>query len=144
MSYTVSFYLLEIEQLKRIIGNGEVSLIEETKVDTYKCGYVLEKIVAKIAGKRENMPQFEDLHFREFSGIMKWICLSGPPVSLPEYDGYPFIGHLHLVDIRQTLSEWNENKFDDYENEEQGMLEEMLDVFQKAIEKKKDLIAFYY
>ena len=104
----------------------------------------MEKIVAKLAGTREDVPDFEDLRTGEFDGVMAWIITSGTPVPLPKYDGFPYIGHLHLPNIRKILDEWSDDQFDEYDTEQQSMIEGMLDVFKKAVDAEKDVISFYY
>ena len=46
--------------------------------------------------------------------------------------------------MKQTLAEWDDDKLDDFEPEVQEMIEGMLSVFQTTVEKKRDIISFYY
>jgi hypothetical protein len=166
MSYTVSFFLTDIEKLRNVIGGKDLSIVDKMDIDdenrSYiemllleserdqngdpsEYGYALEKIVEHLFGESESVPEFEDLHFGEFDDPpLDWIIKSGSPIKLPPNDNFPYIGHRFLVDIQKTLDEWNDNQFDDYEPEIQEMIEALLDVFQKAVEQKKDLITFYY
>ena len=108
-------------------------------------GYALEKIVEHIFGESEGVTEFEDLRFGEFDEPpLDWIIQSGSPISLPPNNDFPYIGHRFLADMQKTLDEWNDDKFDDFEQEVQEMIEGMLDVFQTAVEQKKDLVTFYY
>jgi hypothetical protein len=166
MSYTVSFFLTDIEKLRNVINRKDLSIVDKMDIDdenrSYiealllgsnprqnddpsEYGYALEKIVEHLFGKSESVPEFEDLHFGEFDDPpLDWIIQSGSPVKLPPNDNFPYIGHRFLTDIQKTLDEWNDDQFDDYEPEVQEMLEGMLTVFQNAVEQKKDLITFYY
>jgi hypothetical protein len=166
MSYTVSFFLTDIEKLRNVIGKKDLSIVDKMDIDdenrSYietlllgsehgldddpsEYGYALEKIVEHLFGESESVPEFEDLHFGEFDDPpLDWIIQSGSPIQLPPNDNFPYIGHRFLVDIQKTLDEWNDDKFDDYEPEVQEMIEGLLDVFQNAVEQKKDIITFYY
>jgi hypothetical protein len=166
MSYTVSFFLTDIEKLRNVISGKDLSIADKMDIDdenrSYietlllgsehgqdddlsEYGYALEKIVEHLFGESESVPEFEDLHFGEFDDPpLDWIIQSGSPIQLPPNDNFPYIGHRFLADIQKTLDEWNDNQFDDYEPEIQEMIEALLDVFQKAVEQKKDLISFYY
>jgi hypothetical protein len=166
MSYTVSFFLTDIEKLRNIISEKDLSVIDKMGIDdenrSYietlllgserdqnddpsEYGYALEKIIEHLFGESESVSEFEDLHFGEFDDPpLDWIIKTGPPVKLPPNDNFPYIGHRFLADIQKTLDEWNDDKFDDYEPEVQEMLEALLDVFQNAVEQKKDIITFYY
>jgi hypothetical protein len=165
MSYTVQFYFAKINKIKKIIGSKDLSILDEIDIDDddreyletlimgteqdpesgSEYGYALEKIVEHLFGESESVPEFEDLHFGEFDDPpLDWIIKSGSPIKLPPNDNFPYIGHRFLVDIQKTLDEWNDDQFDDYESEIQEMIEALLDVFQNAVEQKKDIITFYY
>jgi hypothetical protein len=166
MSYTVSFFLINIEKLCNVIGGKDLSIIDKIDIDNEnrsyletlllgnnsgqdddlsEYGYALEKIVEHLFGKSESVPEFEYLHFGEFDDPpLDWIIESGSPIKLPPNDNFPYIGHRFLTDMQKTLDEWNDEQFDKFEPEVQEMIEALLDVFQKAIEQKKDLITFYY
>jgi hypothetical protein len=165
MSYTVSFYLVDIEKIKTTIGSKDLSIIDKINIgndyhqyletlimgteqeqnNSSEYGYVLEKIVKYLFGKSEEASAFEDLQYGEFDAPpLDWIIESGSPVKLPPNDDFPYIGHQFLANIQKTLDEWDDEQFDDYEPDLQSMIEAMLDMFQNAVEQKKDLITFYY
>ena len=168
MSYTVQFYLVELDKIKNVIGGKNLSIIDEIDVDDEdreyletllmgteqdedsgsEYGYALEKIIEQIFGESESASAFEDLHFGEFDDpALDWIIQSGPPIKLPPNDDFPFIGHRLLADMQKALDEWDDEKLEtlnDIAPEVQAKIEGMLDVFQTAIEQKKDLITFYY
>jgi hypothetical protein len=166
MSYTVSFFLTDIEKLRNVINRKDLSIVDKMDIDdenrSYietlllgnnprqdddpsEYGYALEKIVEHLFGESESVSEFEELHFGEFDDPpLDWIIESGSPIKLPPNDNFPYIGHRFLADMQKTLDEWNDNQFDDYEPEIQEIIEALLDIFQKAVEQKKDLITFYY
>jgi hypothetical protein len=166
MSYTVSFFLTDIEKLCSVIGGKDLSIVDKIDIDdenrSYfetlllgnepnqdddpsEYGYALEKIVEHLFGESESVSKFEELHFGEFDDPpLDWIIKSGSPVKLPPNDNFPYIGHRTVMDMQKTLDEWDDDQFDNYESEIQEMIEALLDIFQKSVEQKKDLITFYY
>jgi hypothetical protein len=165
MSYTVSFYLVDIEKIKTTIGSKDWSIIDKINIDndyrqyletlimgteqnsdnSSEYGYVLEKIVKYLFGESEEASAFEDLRYGEFDApILSWINKSGPPISLPPNEDFPFIGYRYLAEIKEALDEWNDGQYDDYEKHIGDMIEEMLEIFQSAVEQEKDIITFYY
>ncbi|GHT46524.1 hypothetical protein FACS189454_07810 [Planctomycetales bacterium] len=166
MSHAVSFYLIDIEKIRNIIDEKDLSILKKMKIDgedrryiktllvgdapacddeLFEYGYALEKIVRRLYGKNESVPEFEDLRFGEFDDPpLDWIIQSSSPVTLPPNKDFPYIGHRFCSEMRQTLDAWDDDMFDNFEPEIQKMIEGMFSVFQTAIEKKKDLITFYY
>jgi hypothetical protein len=165
MSYTVSFYLVEIEKIKTTIGSEDLSIFDKINIsndyrqyletlimgteqkpdNSSEYGYVLEKIVQYLFGKSEEASAFEDLRYGEFdSPILSWIIKSGPPISLSPNEDFPFIGHRYFTEIKEALDAWDDDQYDDYEKYIGDMIEEMLEIFQTAVEQKKDIISFYY
>jgi hypothetical protein len=166
MSYTVSFFLIDIEKLCSVIGCKDLSIVDKIDIDNEnrhyfetlllgsnprqnddpsEYGYALEKIVEHLFGESESVPEFEDLHFGEFDDPpLNWIIQSGAPVKLPPNDNFLYIGHRFLAEMQKTLDEWDDDQFDNYKPEVQEMIEGMLTVFQNAVEQTKDLITFYY
>jgi hypothetical protein len=165
MSYTVSFFLTDIEKIRGVIGGKDLSIMDKLDVDDEnrryikmlilgnepeqdddpsEYGYAFEKIV-KYFSDREGVSEFEDLRFSEFDDPpLDWILESGSPIELPLNDNFPYIGHRTVADMQKTLDEWNDDQFDNFDPELQEMIEALLCVFQKATEQKKDLITFYY
>jgi hypothetical protein len=165
MSYTVSFYLVDIEKIKSTIGSKYVSIIDKIDIgedyrkyletlimgteqnpdNSSEYGYVFEKIVKHLFGENEEASAFEDLRYGEFDApILSWIIKSGSPISLLSNEDFPFIGHRYLAEIQETLDEWDDDQYDNYEKYIGDMIEEMLEIFQIAVEQKKDIITFYY
>ncbi|MDR3109863.1 MAG: hypothetical protein LBU65_09290 [Planctomycetaceae bacterium] len=166
MSYTVSFFLIDIEKLRSVIGGKDLSIVDKIDVDeenrsylealllgsesgqdddSSEYGYALEKIVEHLFGESEAVPEFEDLRYGEFDNPpLDWILQSGSPVKLPPIEDFPYVGHRTIAEMRNALDSWDDEKYDDFEPEIQEMIEGMFSVFQTAIEKKKDLITFYY
>jgi hypothetical protein len=165
MSYTVSFYLVDIDKIKTTIGSKDVSIID--KIDTgedyrkyletlimgteqnpdnsSEYGYVLEKIVKYLFSESEEASTFEDLRSGEFDApILSWIIKSGSPILLHSNKDFPFMGHRYLAEIKKDIEEWDDDQYDDYEKYIGDMIEEMLEIFQSAVEQEKDIITFYY
>lgn len=104
MSYTVSFFLTDIKELRNVISGKDLSILEALDIDEEErnyvqtllmgteqeqnCGseygYALEKIVEHLFGESEAVPEFEDLRFGEFDDPpLDWIIQSSSPVKLP-------------------------------------------------------------
>jgi hypothetical protein len=166
VSYTVSFYSININKLRNTIEEKNLSILDESDLDDEnrkyaetlitgtepdlddipsEYGYTLEKIVKHLFGGSENVPEFEDLRFGEFNDPpLDWIIKSGSPVKLPPNDNFPYIGHRTIAEMQKTLDDWNDEQYDDFVPEAQEIIEALLNVFQRAVEQKKDLITFYY
>jgi hypothetical protein len=165
MSYTVSFFLTNIKELRKVIGSNDLSILEKMKIknrqrqyvktlllgskpgpndESSEYGYALEKIVEHL-GEREFVSEFENLRFSQFDTLpLDWILKSGSPVKLPPNKDAPYIGHRTVAEMKKLLNKWNDEMFDKFDPEIQRMIEGMLTIFQTAVEQKKDLITFYY
>jgi hypothetical protein len=166
MSYTVAFYLVNIAGIRKTVGGKDVSILEtiddvndEEREDIKtllmgiepapnkgsEYGYALKRIIEHHFGTCKTIPEFEALRCGDFgSPPLAWIINSGSPVVLPPNTGFPFIGHRFLHDMQVFLGSWNDDDMVEFEIEVQEMIEGMLDVFQKAVERQRDIITFYY
>ncbi|GHT29098.1 hypothetical protein FACS18942_10040 [Planctomycetales bacterium] len=142
MSYTVSFFLTDIKELRNVISGKDLSILEALDIDEEErnyvqtllmgteqeqnCGseygYALEKIVEHLFGESEAVPEFEDLRFGEFDDPpLDWIIQSSSPVKLPPNEDFPYIGYRILGEMQKTLDDWDDEKYDDFEPEIQKM-----------------------
>lgn len=136
MSYTVQFYLVDLEELKQVLGSRDLSLLDHLDIDEEdedgqrrvqelidgsslndndgsEYGYALEKIVEGMGCEWVSVEEFEDLRFGEFSGPLEWIVDSGPPLALPESDDFPYVGFRELDDIKEDLAAAPSNSDED-------------------------------
>jgi hypothetical protein len=171
MSYSVSFYLADIQKLQKIIDEKKLSILDEMSFDEneeddwenrayleklmtgrepdeedepFEYAYALEQIVAHLFGESVLIPEFENLRIGTFEGVLSWILKSGSPIKLPPNDDYPYVGHRLLLEIQKMLNEWDNKKFDEYASKTQTMIEAMFELFRTAVKQKKDIITFYY
>lgn len=167
MSYTVTFYEVDLETIKKTLGSRDLSILDKTKFDEedkegLECarvlltggeqnpelgsqfGYAFEKIVEAVEPESIVTKEFESLHYGDFEGPLSWIEKSGPPVELPINDDYPVIGYRTVDDMKKFLDEWEEDNIDEYDPDIQEMIEGMLDLFQNAVKHQKDIISIYY
>ncbi|MDD3588155.1 MAG: hypothetical protein PHQ75_13310 [Thermoguttaceae bacterium] len=146
MSYTVQFYLVNLEELKKVFGSGDLSLLERLDFDEEDhegrrraqeliegtplsdkegsgYGYALEKIVEALGCEWVSVEEFEDLRFGEFDGPLEWIIDSGAPIALPDTDDYPYVGYRELDDMKEDLasapSEDEDEEDDRYKEEDE-------------------------
>ncbi|MDR1491852.1 MAG: hypothetical protein LBT05_03910 [Planctomycetaceae bacterium] len=171
MSYSVSFYLADIQKLQKILDEKDLSILDEMSFDEneeddwenrayleklmtgsepddedepFEYAYSLEQIVAHLFGESVPVPEFEDLRIGKFEGVLSWILKSGSPIKLPPNDDYPYVGHRFLPEIQKMLNDWNDKNFEEYAPKIQTMIKAMFRIFRTAVKQKKDVITFYY
>ncbi|MDR1385380.1 MAG: hypothetical protein LBJ67_16260 [Planctomycetaceae bacterium] len=170
MSYSVSFYLADIQKLQKILDEKNLSILDEMSFDEneeddwenrayleklmtgqpdeedepFEYAYALEQIVAHLFGESVPIPEFENLWTGKFEGVLSWILKSGSPIKLPPNNDYPYVGHRFLPEMQKMLNEWNDKKFDEYTPKIQTLVEIMFNLFRTAIKQKKDIMSFYY
>ena len=123
----MQFYLVDLEELKKVLGSGDQSLLDRLDIDEEdeegrrrakeliegtslsdedgsEYGYALEKIVEGMGCEWVSVEEFEDLRFGEFNGPLEWIVDSGSPITLPDSDDFPYVGYRELDDMKEDLA----------------------------------------
>ncbi|MDR2641511.1 MAG: hypothetical protein LBC74_01825 [Planctomycetaceae bacterium] len=161
----ISFYLVNLEKLRQIIGGKDLSFLK--KLDLQKedwhyaetllmgtkqkqdqdegseYGYALESIIEYCFGESEEIAEL-NLDYDDFKkSPVEWIIKSGPPVKIAPSDDVPFIGHRTVAEMKKFLDNWNDEKAEKYDDDMLEIIETTLEVFQKAVKKKKDLVTFF-
>lgn len=167
MGYTVSFYEVDLDSIKKTLGSRDLSILDKVKFDEEDEGgrelarilitgeeqppdlgsefaYAFEKIVEAVESESIIPNEFESLHYTEFEGPLSWILESGPPVDLPPNDDFPIIGYRTIEEMKKFLDEWEDDNIDEYDSEIQEMIEVMLDIFRNAVSHQKGIISFLY
>jgi nitrogenase molybdenum-iron protein alpha/beta subunit len=108
----------------------------------FGCGCALEKIIEHLFGECEEIVEL-NLDYGDFeNSILDWIVKSGSPVEIVPSDDVPFIGHQTVAEMKKFLDDWNDEKAEEIDDDFLEMVETTLEVFQKAVKKKKDLVIF--
>lgn len=126
------------EDAKAIL-NGTVTIKNNPEFNL-----VLAPLACAIGAEEVQAPVFEYVLPESLNGvgIFKWLRKPIPPAGLPKPKELPFVSHLYLDDIIKLTETWQKKKLDKYAPEIKERIQVMLDVFQKAIKKKKDIISF--
>lgn len=133
-----------VAAVKAII-NGDLN---NDRIRGFQYGYGLEAICLCL-GEREFVEQLESVHGSwTFEEMWPWILDSKSPVPLSEQgEDFPYIGHLRLADIQMELDRTQALNFDDCDDEEEEMYTEiregLVELYEKALEKKTDIVTFY-
>lgn len=202
MSYTISPFLVKIEDLKKAVGSKDRSLMiavlqnrakeyQETfdeseldaeqnsetdeeedeeswntveavkawingdlnseKIQGFQYGYALEAICMSF-GERVFIEPLESVRSSSyFEEQWSWFMDSKSPIPYPEEgDDFPYIGHLNLADIPAELQRTQKLDFEDCDEDEdeqewfEEIREELVPLYEKALEQKKDIVTFYY
>jgi hypothetical protein len=162
MSCTIYFHLVNLDKIRQVIGRKDLSFLKKmdmqeeewqyaetllmgTKQNEYdgsEYGYALEKIIEHLFGECEEIVEL-DLDYEDFeNSILDWIVKSGSPVEIVPSDDVPFIAHRTVAEMKKFLDDWDDEKAEEFDDDFLEMLETTLEVFQKAVKKKKDLVIF--
>jgi hypothetical protein len=105
-------------------------------------GYALQRIIEYLFEEDEEIAE-SILDYEDFeNSILDWIVKSGSPVKIVPNDDGPFIGHRTVAEMKKFLDDWDDEKAEELDDDFLEMVETTLEVFQKAVKKKKDLVIF--
>jgi hypothetical protein len=163
MSCTVYFHLVNLDKIRQVIGSKDLSFLKKLDIqeeewqyaetllmgaeqDEYsgsEYGYVLEKVIEYLFGECEEIAELS-LDYDDFEDSpLEWIVKSGSPVKIVPSDDVPFIGHRTVTEMKTFLDDWNDEKAEELDDDFLEMVETTLEVFQKAVKEKKDLVTFF-
>jgi uncharacterized FAD-dependent dehydrogenase len=161
----IYFYLVNLEKLRQIIGSKDLSFLKKLDMsdedrhyaetllmgtkqkqeqdEGSEYGYALEKIIEYLFGECEEIAEL-NLDYGDFKkSPVEWIIKSGSPVKIAPSDDVPFIGHRTVAEMKKFLNDWNDEKAEKYDDDMLEVIETTLEVFQKAVKKKKDIVTFF-
>lgn len=130
----------------RAIVNGDLN---NKQILGHQYGYALEAICMYF-GKHEPVEALESVRGSwTFEEMWGWILDSKSPVPLPDQgDNYPYIGYLRLDEIQKELDRTERLNFNVHDEDDQEMYTEiregLVELYKKALDKKLDIVTFYY
>jgi hypothetical protein len=143
---TVNDYQYHSAEAVQAIVNGDLN---NNRIHGFQYGYGLEMICMYL-GEEQCVKQLESVNGSwTFYDMWDWILDSQSPIALPRHnDIFPSIGHFRLADIPKELERTQTLDFGNYNKIEQEMYTEiregLVELYEKALEKKKDIVTFYY
>jgi hypothetical protein len=162
MGCTVYFHLVDLDKIRQVIGSKDLSFLKKldmqeedwqyaetllmgTEQDEYsgsEYGYALERIIEYLFEEDEEIAEL-NLDYDDFeNSILDWIVKSGSPVEIVPSDDVPFIGHRTVTEMKKFLDDWDDEKAEEFDDDFLEIIETTLEVFQKAVKKKKDVVTF--
>ena len=174
MSYSLTPFLLQLAELRRVPGNKNADLLRAAKQSDparmeypddeglslgqaleqivngapldkrygYIYGYALEQICRHL-GETVDADEISDLHMFPRDEIVPWLESSGPPIKLPKIDDFPLIGFVEAAKLPPLLADLPK-LYDSLDPELVPSCEALENLYQQAIDHKKDIVGFYY